>query len=165
MSIFRKQGKWYPYIFLLTKTLRGGSKVTPEQSLSRSRAKEYLSDEPTRWFPRERWYIPSKSEGGDRGGYSKENKILWPKDMFPVHRGGSSLSVLFRWCVPACKTERKTPLPMDPYHCVYWAPIIQKYLHTVLFMNLHKGFVWLLCSGKIVLVLRHKKYSVRWRDM
>lgn len=48
---------------------------------------------------------------------------------------------------------------MDPQHSRAYAPAtnINTHVLTILFMNLHKGFVRLLCSGKIVLVLEDKR--------
>ena len=105
------------------------------------------------------------------GEYSKENRILWPKDMFSVHSGYSSLSVLFRWCVPACKNTTTSLFAkgsmclirfVHPFlNILYQKHDMRNILLTILFMNLHEGFVWLLCSSKIVLVLKDKRCSLK----
>lgn len=115
--------------------------------------KEYFSDEPTRWVRQERLNIPSKSDGA---------KIFQRKRDTLTHSHVPSaqwLQVLNHPLLVVCTSlEEKTemPLPMGPYHCPP-PQIIKKSVPTILFMNLHKGFVRLLCSGKIVLVLRGKQ--------
>lgn len=136
------------------------SQVTPESSLSWSGVKEYLSDELARWFPQERWDIPKSSQvwggGGCGGGVPKKTRYFDPKTcsqcIVVVAPYPSSLGGVYQ----PVKTQRETPLPMDPYRWVSTKPQPFIYLLTILFMNLHKGFVRLLCSGKIVLVLKDK---------
>lgn len=98
---FRKRDERWPRILLLAAAPREREKGT-KQSQSLVFPGEYLSNEAARWFLWERWYIPSKSERENI-----LNKTSWPKDdVFPVHSGGSSLSVLFRWCVPAWNNNK-----------------------------------------------------------
>lgn len=89
-----------------------------------------------------------------RGKYSKETGYFDPKTcsqcivvQLPIHP-------LWVVCTNLGRDQRSL-----------WAkrsqtePQFHSYTLTVLFVNLHKGFVWLLCSGEIVLVLKNR----RWR--
>lgn len=120
---------------------------TRRQSFFRSEAKEHLTDEPRDGFHEKDDLIPVSQ----REENSPKERVLWLKDMFPMHSGDGSLSVLFGWCVPACSEQNRTHYPNSS---VQWASSNQKHGLTVLFVNLNKGFVWLLCSCKIVLVLK-----------
>lgn len=96
-------------------------------------------------------------EGKGRGGVPKKTRYFDPKTcsqcIVVVAPYPSSLGGVYQ----PVRTQRETPLPMDPYRRVSTEPQPFRYLLTILFMNLHKGFVWLLCSGKIVLVLKKNK--------
>lgn len=50
---------------------------------------------------------------GRRGKYSKETGYFDP-DVFPVHSGAASLSVLFGWCVPAWEDMKGASQPKTP---------------------------------------------------